>query len=125
MTQILVIDDDDLIRGLLRSVLEKAGYQVLEAPDGNVGIENFREQSADLIITDILMPEKEGLETIMEIRRESPDVKIIAISGGAKVGPFTYLKLAERFGAERVFSKPLEMRQLLQAIRELLEEKTT
>jgi CheY-like chemotaxis protein len=125
MTQILVIDDDDLIRGLLRSVLEKAGYQVLEAPDGNVGIEIFREQSADLIITDILMPEKEGLETIMEIRRESPDVKIIAISGGAKVGPFTYLKLAERFGAERVFSKPLEMRQLLQAIRELLDEKTT
>jgi CheY-like chemotaxis protein len=125
MTQILVIDDDDLIRGLLRSVLEKAGYQVLEAPDGNVGIEIFREQSADLIITDILMPEKEGLETIMEIKRESPDVKIIAISGGAKCGPFTYLKLAERFGAERVFSKPLEMRQLLQAIRELLDEKTT
>jgi CheY-like chemotaxis protein len=124
MPLILVIDDDDQVRGLLKDMLERAGYEVLEAQDGNIGLQLFRAHSVDITITDILMPEKEGLETIMDIRKESPHAKIIAISGGAKVGPFAYLKLAERFGAQRVFSKPLKMATLLQAVEELLEEKS-
>lgn len=123
MPRILVIDDDDLVRGMLRDVLERAGYEVLEAQDGNVGLQLFRGHTIDIIITDILMPEKEGLETIMDIRNESPNAKIVAISGGGKVGPFAYLKLAERFGAQRVFSKPLKMATLLEAVDELLHQK--
>lgn len=120
MKRILVIDDDTQVRGMLRAVLQDAGYEVIEAEDGNRGLRLFRDNEVHLIITDIIMPDKEGLETIMDVKKESPDVRIIAISGGARVGPFSYLTLAEKFGAHRVFSKPLPMQELLEAIEELL-----
>lgn len=123
MKRILVIDDDVQVRGMLRAVLQEAGYEILEAEDGNKGLRLFRDNEVDLIITDIIMPDKEGLETIMDLKRESSDVRIIAISGGARVGPFSYLTLAEKFGAHRVFSKPLPMQELLKAIEELLQRK--
>jgi CheY-like chemotaxis protein len=110
---------------MLRTVLEDFGYNVLEAPDGNVGVQLFSENRVDLIITDIIMPDKEGLETIREIKKSSPDAKIIAISGGAKVGPGTYLKLAERLGAQRVFEKPIQISVLLSSIAELLGDPKT
>lgn len=125
MPTILVIDDDQHVRGMLRTVLEDSGYNVLEAPDGNVGVQLFGENRVDLIITDIIMPDKEGLETIREIKASSPDAKIIAISGGAKVGPGTYLKLAERLGAQRAFEKPIQISVLLSSISELLGEQKT
>lgn len=125
MPTILVIDDDQHVRGMLRTVLEDFGYKVLEAPDGNIGVQLFSENRVDLIITDIIMPDKEGLETIREIKASSPDAKIIAISGGAKVGPGTYLKLAERLGAQRVFEKPIQMSVLLSSIAELLADQKT
>lgn len=125
MATILVIDDDQHVRGMLRTVLEDFGYNVLEAPDGNVGVQLFSENRVDLIITDIIMPDKEGLETIREIKKSSPDAKIIAISGGAKVGPGTYLKLAERLGAQRVFEKPIQISVLLSSIAELLGDPKT
>lgn len=120
MATILVIDDDQHVRGMLRTVLEDFGYGVLEAADGNIGVQLFEENKVDLIITDIIMPDKEGLETIRDIKKTSPDAKIIAISGGAKVGPGTYLKLAERLGAQRVFEKPIQISVLLNSIAELL-----
>ncbi len=122
MATILVIDDDFYVREMLKTVLEDSGYDVLEAADGNIGVKLFSEHKVDLIITDIIMPEKEGLEAIQEVRKTSPDVKIIAISGGAKVGPTTYLKLAEHFGANRVFQKPIHISELLGNIKELLNE---
>jgi CheY-like chemotaxis protein len=125
MPTILVIDDDQHVRGMLRTVLEDFGYKVLEAPDGNIGVQLFSENRVDLIITDIIMPDKEGLETIREIKASSPDAKIIAISGGAKVGPGTYLKLAERLGAQRVFEKPIQISVLLSSIAELLTDQKT
>ncbi|MDQ1239499.1 MAG: hypothetical protein QG577_1685 [Thermodesulfobacteriota bacterium] len=125
MPTILVIDDDQHVRGMLRTVLEDFGYKVLEAPDGNIGVQLFSENRVDLIITDIIMPDKEGLETIREIKASSPDAKIIAISGGAKVGPGTYLKLAERLGAQRVFEKPIQISVLLSSIAELLGDQKT
>jgi DNA-binding response OmpR family regulator len=122
MPLILVIDDDDQIRDMLREMLERAGYEVVLAADGDEGLRLFRERRADLVITDVVMPNKEGIEMIMELRVEFPKVKIIAISGGGRLGPETYLDLAEGFGAMRVFSKPFRLNELLAAVRELLGE---
>ena len=100
-------------------MLERAGYEVLEAPDGRVGMRVFREEQAHLVITDIVMPEKEGLETIMTLRREFPDVKIVAVSGAGRLGPQDYLHMAKVLGVQHTFSKPFEMRQMLDAVRKL------
>lgn len=105
---------------MLRITLEKAGYDVFQASDGKSGIDKFKEQPADLVITDILMPEKEGIETMLEIRKLAPEVKIIAISGGGRIPAKEYLSLARRLGADRTFGKPVDSDQLLSAITELI-----
>ena len=119
---ILVIDDDDQFRGMLRQTLEHAGYEVTDAPNGKEGIRVFRENPADLVITDIIMPEKEGIETIKELRRDFPDVKIIAISGGGRIGPVSYLKMAKGLGAQCTLTKPIEREELLKTVMELINE---
>ena len=122
MKRILVIDDEEQVRSMLRMTLEDAGYEVVDAPDGDIGIRLFREKPADIIITDILMPEKEGIEMILELRKDFPGVKIIAISGGGRFrSPNTFLTMAEHFGAARTFSKPIRQRELLSAVQELIE----
>jgi DNA-binding response OmpR family regulator len=118
--RILVIDDDEQMRILLRQVMEWAGYEVIEAGDGREGMLKQRKQQADLVITDLIMPEQEGLETITSLRREYPEVKIIAISGGGRIGPDAYLPAAQELGADRVFSKPFDVRQLAATVKELL-----
>ena len=95
MARILIIDDDEQVRRYLRKILEAQGHEVVAASDGKLGIELCREEPTDLIITDIFMPEKEGLETIGELRRDYPDVKIIAISGGGRTGNLDFLPLAD------------------------------
>ena len=121
MVTILVIEDDSEIRELYRRILEKAGYQVLEAPDGDVGIRIFREKHVDLVLTDIVMPEKEGLETIMELKREFPSARIIAMSGGGKATTsFTCLHLAKMLGADQALTKPIPRTQLLEAVEAVL-----
>jgi DNA-binding NtrC family response regulator len=120
MAKILVVDDDPNIRMLLRQILERAGYEVVEAPNGQVGTNLYRESPTDVVITDILMPEKSGWEAILELRADFPEVKVIAISGGGTLGPFSYLMLAKRFGARHVFSKPLEKNRLLAAVEDLI-----
>jgi len=119
---ILVIDDDDQLRGMLRQTLERVGYDVADAPNGKEGIRLFRENPADLVITDIIMPEKEGMETIIDLRREFPEVKIIAMSGGGRIGPEDYLQDAKVFGAQCTLTKPLNRNELLEAVRELINE---
>ena len=118
--RILVIDDEEEIRDILKQMLELEGYQVITAMDGNEGIKLFKQDPFDLVITDIIMPDKEGIETIIELRREFPDVKIISISGGGRIGPHDYLKMSKKLGAERSFTKPFERKKILQAIVELL-----
>jgi len=120
MARILIIEDDDQTRSMLRQVLEREGYEVVDAPDGREGIRLYRGKPTDLIITDIIMPEKEGIETIMELKRDFPDVKIIAMSGGGRIGPDEYLHVAKKLGAQRTFAKPVEREEMLKAIRELL-----
>jgi len=120
MARILVMDDDPQIRDLLKQLLERAGYEVGVAPDGNAGLKLHRANPADLVITDIVMPEKEGLETIMEFRRSFPAVQIIAISGGGRIGPREYLNTARAMGAQKTFQKPVDLQELLAAVREAL-----
>ncbi|MFP5212368.1 MAG: response regulator [Acidobacteriota bacterium] len=121
MKRILVIDDDKHVRQMLRLMLEHADYSVADASDGEVGLRLYREAPFDLIITDIFMPEKEGLETIRELKKDYPDVRIIAISGGGSTGKFSYLPLAKSFGALRTISKPFRKQEILAAVRDVLE----
>jgi len=124
MSQIIVVDDDCQLRATLTRTLEDAGYQVLGAADAKAGLALCREHHPDLVIADILMPDKDGIETIMELRRDLPEVKIIAISGGGLAGPESYLELARHLGARRVFAKPVSSTDLLSAVRELLADGT-
>ncbi len=120
MSKILVIDDDPHVSGFLHVLLSREGYEVEVAADGDKGLKAFRAAPADLVITDIIMPEREGIEVISELRRLSPDTKVIAISGGGRIGPESYLPLARNLGASRTFTKPLDKNELIAAIRELL-----
>lgn len=117
---ILLIDDNDQIRALLRRVLEEAGYFVIDAANGREDIQQFRETPVDLVITDLLMPDSDGLEVTMTLRRESPHVKIIALTGGA--GEPNLLEVAKLLGAHRTMKKPLEMTELLKAVQQELQE---
>lgn len=127
MKRILVIEDDTDQRELFTAMLAEAGYEVLEAPNGEKGLRLFYEQPCELVITDIFMPEKEGLETILELKREFLTVKIIAISGGGSRGRHTgsswadlALDSAKCFGADRILHKPIKIDQLLATVAELL-----
>jgi DNA-binding response OmpR family regulator len=120
MPRILVIDDDEQIRNMLRIMLQNEGYDVECAPEGKVALVLFSHSPFSLVITDIVMPEKEGLETIMELKQQHPGVKIIAISGGGRVNPGHYLDGARALGAEFTFTKPVKLDRLLSAVRVLL-----
>ena len=122
MPRILVVEDDDLVRSMLTQMMQEAGYEVETASDGDSCLRSFRERRADLVIMDIVMPEKDGWEAIVELGRDFPDAKVIAISGGARTGPYGYLALAQRFGAQRVFAKPVRKGELLKAVSDLLEK---
>lgn len=121
MAYILVIDDDALIRSILRDALEHAGHEVALAQDGLQGLKSFMQRKPELIITDIIMPEMDGIETILELRRLEPAVKIIAISAGSK-RMASFLGPAKMLGAARTFAKPVEIPALLAAVSELLAE---
>jgi CheY-like chemotaxis protein len=120
MAHILIIDDDQPIRMMLRKMLESEGYEITEAADGAEGIKQYHAHQIDLIITDIIMPDKEGTETIIELRKENPDIKIIAMSGGGKNKPDGYLQAAKMLGAKQTLVKPIRKKDLLDAIQELL-----
>jgi CheY-like chemotaxis protein len=119
--RILVIDDESEIRKLFIKKLAGRGYEIIEACDGKEGIKLCHKTRPDLVITDIVMPEKEGIETITELKREFPDIKIIAISGGGRNAPDAYLQLAKNLGVDRTFSKPIDWPELIKTIRELLQ----
>jgi DNA-binding NtrC family response regulator len=120
VAHILIIDDESGIREALGDLLESEGYKVSVAANGREGLKCFRENEIDLVITDIIMPEQEGIETIRVMRKESPDAKIFAMSGGGRIEARGYLELAMKVGAARVFEKPLDVDILLTAMREIL-----
>lgn len=120
MPRILVVDDEEQIRRILRTTLERAGHQVDTAADGNEAVAAYDPARHDLVITDIVMPEKEGIATIQELHRANPEVKIIAISGGGRISPEEYLDWARRFGVHRTFTKPIDRDDLLSTVADLV-----
>lgn len=122
MPRILVIDDEEPIRTALEQVLTTMGHSVVTAEDGHKAAKLFRAQPFDLILTDIVMPNREGLETIIELRREFPEVGVIAMSGGASLSE-AYLGMAARLGAHHTLAKPFSQQQLQYAITETLTPK--
>jgi DNA-binding response OmpR family regulator len=120
MARILVIDDDDVMNDMLVQMLSQAGYEAEGARNGYYGLKLIEAKPFDLVITDIVMPEKEGLETITAIRKLGKSTPIIAISGGGRIGPSPYLLLAQHLGADYVFSKPFDKEPFLAAVRECL-----
>lgn len=122
MAKILVIEDEDSFRRVLVQMLTKAGFEVDQAGDGNKALQVCAEFEPDLVLTDIIMPDKEGLETIQELLELSPTLKIIAMSGGGKFGPDSYLPLAQKLGAKAALQKPFMREELLSTINQVLAE---
>jgi len=120
MHRILIIDDEPHILLMLKKMLERAGYEIDLASNGKEGLALFQNKPSDLVITDIIMPEKEGLETIREMRRIQSELKIIAMSGGGKISAENYLNTAKIFGASRIIEKPFSQQDMVSTVRELL-----
>ena len=127
MSHILIIDDDDALRIVLKASLEQMGHTVVESTDGRNGVECYKDDALEqvrshrvhVVLTDLIMPDKEGIETILDLRKINPDVKIIAMSGGGRVGPGDYLLIARQVGAKRTLTKPFPLDDLKKAIEEL------
>lgn len=119
MASILIIDDDDLLRNVLSKALAHAGHTVLQAADGAQGLDLFHAAPVDLVLTDLIMPVQEGVETILRLRQDAPQVPIIAMSGGVTNAKL-YLDIAARIGARRILAKPFTPRELLVVIDEVL-----
>lgn len=120
---VLVIDDEAVVRDIVQRWLEREGFVVRVAENGKIGLRLQRETPADVVVCDLIMPEQEGMETISQLRKEFPDVGVIAISGGGQIAPDAYLNVAGQLGAWKVFTKPLPMDKVVDAIREWVAEK--
>ena len=116
MALILVIDDEQMLRRTLRALLERAGHTVVEAEDGNEGLAQLDVQMPDLVLTDIIMPNRDGVETLGELRRQDARLPIIAMSGGGRMSGDLFLTLANGLGATRTLPKPIRQSDLIQAI---------
>lgn len=120
MTTVLVIDDEEAVRSLLRQLLQRRGFAVIEARDGEEGLRCFHSQPVDLVICDLIMPRLNGVETILGLRRASPDVKIIAMSGGGRSHAIELLKVAGDMGADHVLGKPFSIDQFMTIVAQCL-----
>lgn len=120
MAKILIIDDEKPVREALEAIATAAGHECRVAADGRQGLAQFATYQPDLVITDMLMPEKEGIETIVELRKLKPGLPIIAVSGGGRVGNMSFLKMAEKFGASRTIAKPFAAATVMAAFADLL-----
>lgn len=120
MPRILVVDDDPQVRSLLGKILEREGYLVETVCDGREAVIAYEKDPHDLVITDLVMPEKEGIETFNELRRFDPDVKVVAISGGGRIGAQDYLAWARCCGVAHTFAKPIDREDLLAVVNDLV-----
>jgi len=119
--KILLIDDDLYFREMFTELLLRNNYEVIELSDGRLANEYYKKYRPDVVITDIIMPEKEGIETILDLKKESPDIKIIAISGGGRSNPMDNLRPAKLLGANITFEKPFDNKEILKAIKLLID----
>jgi len=116
MAKILVIDDEDRLRRMVRRILVGAGHEVIEAADGDEGVLRFTAENPEIVISDILMPQKEGIETIKELRRMSATVWIVVMSGGGTSHNMMFLDFAKALGADTALAKPFRAEALLAAV---------
>lgn len=117
---VLLIEDDDFVKNMLKQTFEREGYDVATASNGRIGLRLYQSSPFDVVITDLIMPDMEGIETITHLRKINPSVKVIAISGGGRNRPDDYLQLAAKLGAIKTFVKPVDRNALLDAVRELV-----
>jgi CheY-like chemotaxis protein len=120
MSAILLVDDDPSVRQVVSEMLRQAGHEVTIAEDGRVALAKIQEHAFDLVITDLIMPEQEGIETIAEIRRQEPNMRIVAMSGGGRLGPGDYLETARYLGADATLAKPFGRQELIATVDALL-----
>ena len=120
MAGILIVEDDNELREMISISLTRRKFTVMEASSGKEAIVRFKPSITDLVITDLIMPDEDGLKVIMKFREVKPSLKIIAISGGGKAGPGSYLNLAKALGADAVYSKPFSLNDMVLKIEELL-----
>ena len=125
MAHILIIDDEPLMRTLLQDILEKEGHSVQVASDGRSGLALWRQNPADLVLTDIFMPEKDGIEVILEIKRSRPEAKVVVMSGGGQARQLEMVGAATMLGADRAIQKPFDREGILALIRSLLGERAS
>ena len=121
MPGVLIVEDDKELREMLKMSLLRRSFTVLEAENGKDAITHFKPSLTDLVVTDLIMPEEDGLKVVIKLRELKPSIKIIAISGGGKVGPGSYLNLAKALGADAIYSKPFSINELIAKIEQLLE----
>lgn len=120
MAHILVIDDEQGMREAMQKILARAGHQVSLASNGREGLAHVTISPPDIVVTDVFMPEKDGIETTIALRKTHPEVKIIAISGGGRASNFDFLEIAKKMGAHAVLQKPIRMAELLEQVTRLL-----
>ncbi len=119
MAKILLADDDELVLYAISKVLRKAGHEVLEAENGKKTIDILKNEHPDVLVTDIIMPEIEGIELIMKVQNSHPDLPIIAMSGGSRNVDYNYLSVAKKLGAYATLEKPFDEQELLDLIIEI------
>ena len=120
MPGVLIVEDDKELREMLKMSLLRRNFTVLEAENGKDAITHFKPTITDLVVTDLIMPEEDGLKVVIKLRELKPSIKVIAISGGGKVGPGSYLNLAKALGADAIYSKPFSINDLTAKIEQLL-----
>ena len=120
MHSVLIIEDDEFVKNMLKQTFDRAGYDVATASNGRIGIQLYQSKPFDVVITDLIMPDMEGIETITQLRKIDPGVKVIAISGGGRNRPGDYLHLAAKLGALNTFTKPVDRNALLEAVQALI-----
>jgi len=121
MPGVLIVEDDKELREMLKMMLLRKNFTVLEAENGKAAITHFKPTLTDVVVTDLIMPEEDGLKVVIKLRELKPSIKIIAISGGGKVGPGSYLNLAKALGADAIYSKPFSLNDLVAKIEQLLD----
>jgi len=120
MPGVLIVEDDKELREMLKLALLRRNFTVLEAENGKVAIAHFKPLITDVVVTDLIMPDEDGLKVVIKLRELKPSIKIIAISGGGKVGPGSYLNLAKALGADATYSKPFSINEVVFKIEQLL-----
>ncbi|MDA0737503.1 MAG: response regulator [Nitrospirae bacterium] len=120
MAKILLIEDEPQVRGLLKETLVQEGHEVTECEDGADGLRHYKKGLTDLVILDMILPEKDGFETLTELRQQDPQVNVLAISGGFAPGAVNVLHIAQRLGAREILAKPFDLKNFLTVVNQLL-----